>query len=155
MKPGQTGESARFSPLISIVLLFVTLSASHPKAAAKLTPQASAAVQPNKDLAGVWVLVGTPDKVGEPPSKGGRLKFFSGRHWCITESDPATGEVVFHHGGTYTINGDELVETVEYASSNTVSLIKQVFKHKIKIEGDKFTQVGIGNPWQEVWKRLK
>ena len=62
---------------------------------------------------------------------------------------------IFHHGGTYTLNGDEYVETVEYANESTKELIKQTFKFTIKIEGDTLTQTGIGNPYNEVWKRVK
>jgi hypothetical protein len=108
-----------------------------------------------KDLVGTWVLVGTPDKVGDPPKSGGRLKFFTGRHWCITGGDADTGRVVFHHGGTYTLDGNTLTETIEYANENTAELIKQSFKFKVKVEGDTYTQLGDGNDFNEVWKRVK
>ncbi len=108
-----------------------------------------------KNLLGTWVLVGEPGKVTEPPAAGGRLKFLTGRHWMITQADPETGVTVFHHGGTYTLDGDQYAETVEYANENTKELIKETFKFTIKIEGDTLTQTGIGNPWTEVWKRVK
>jgi len=111
-----------------------------------------------KDLVGTWVLVGTPDKVGDPPKTGGRLKFFTGKNWCMTESDPESGKVVFHHGGTYTLDGDTYTETIEYANENTASLIKKMFKFKVKVDGDTYTQTGVGddNPFKgEVWKRVK
>jgi hypothetical protein len=94
-------------------------------------------------------------KPEEPPKAGGRLKFFTGRHWCITQADPATGRVIFHHGGTYTIDGDEMAETIEYANDNTADLINRTHRFKIKAEGDTYTQIGQGNPFTEVWKRLK
>src|SRR5262249_30012878 len=78
-----------------------------------------------KELVGTWVLVGTPDNVGEPPESGGRLKFRTGRHWCITQADPKTGKVMFHHGGTYTLDGDTYTETVEYANEGTAELINK------------------------------
>jgi hypothetical protein len=110
-----------------------------------------------KDLIGTWVLVGTPDKVGEAPKSGGRLKFITGKHWVITQADPETGKVVFHHGGTYTLDGDNYAETIEYANENTAELIKKTFKFKIKVEGNTYTQIGVGddNPFSEVWKRAK
>jgi hypothetical protein len=108
-----------------------------------------------KELIGTWVLVGTPDKVGEAPTSGGRLKFFTGKHWVITEADPVTGKVVFHHGGTYTLDGDNYEETIEYANESTAELIKNTLKFKIKVDGDKYTQIGDGNPYSEVWKRAK
>ena len=110
-----------------------------------------------KDLIGTWVLVGTPDKVGDPPESGGRFKFRTGKHWCITQADPKTGKVIFHHGGTYTLDGDTYAEIVEYANENTAGLIGKTFKFKVKVEGDTYTQTGIGddNPFHEVWKRAK
>jgi hypothetical protein len=106
-------------------------------------------------LLGTWVYFGTPDKVGDTSAASGQLKFFTGRHWNITQADPKTGVTIYHHGGTYTLNGDEYVETVEYANESTKKLIKQTFKFTIKIEGDTLTQTGIGNSYNEVWKRAK
>ena len=119
--------------------------------------KAAPAVEPSlaRKLLGTWILVGTPDKVGEAPAKGGRLKFLTGKNWNITEADPETGVTVFHHGGTYTLDGDQYAETIQYANENTKNLIKETFKFTIKIEGDTLTQIGIGNPWTEVWKRVK
>ena len=108
-----------------------------------------------RNLLGTWILVGEPGKVAEAPASGGRLKFFTGRLWTITQADPKTGVTIFHHGGSYTLNGDEYVETVEYANESTKELIKQTFKFTIKVEGDTLTQTGIGNSYNEVWKRIK
>src|SRR5262245_28686024 len=108
-----------------------------------------------KNLLGTWILVGVPGKVGEAPASGGRLKFFTGRHWTITQADPKSGVTIYHHGGTYTLKGDEYAETVEYANESTKELIKQTFKFTIKIEGDTLTQTCIGNSFNEVWKRVK
>jgi hypothetical protein len=108
-----------------------------------------------KDLIGTWVLVGTPERVGEPPAAGGQLKFYTGRHWLITQADPNTGVVICHHGGTYTLTGDDYVETFEYANPSTLYLIHKTNRFKVKVEGDTLTQIGIGNPWTQVWKRAK
>src|SRR5262249_17287409 len=54
-----------------------------------------------KGLIGTWDLAGTPDKEEEPPAKGGRLKFITGKHWTLTHYDEA-GKVTVHHGGTCT-----------------------------------------------------
>jgi hypothetical protein len=105
-----------------------------------------------KDLIGTWILVGTPDKVGEPPASGGRLKFRTGKHWTITDSD-ADGKVQFHHGGTYTLDGADYAETIKYANENTAELIGKTLK--VKVEGDTYTQIGVDNPYSEVWKRAK
>jgi hypothetical protein len=108
-----------------------------------------------KALLGTWILAGAPGDSGEAPASGGRLKFCTGRHWMITQADPQTGVTIYHHGGSYTLNGNEYAETVEYANENTKELIKQTFKFTIKIDGDMLTQTGIDNPFNEVWKRAK
>ncbi len=110
-----------------------------------------------KDLIGTWVLVGTPDKIADAPKSGGRLKFFTGKNWCITQADPDTGAVIFHHGGTYALSGDSYTETIDYATESTAFLIKKTFKFKIKIDGDTYTQTAVSpdNSFTEVWKRAK
>ncbi len=118
-------------------------------------PAAPTQAELAKSLLGIWILVGKPGEVGEAPAKGGRLKVFTGRHWMITQADPETGVTVFHHGGTYTLEGDKYAETVEYANENTAELIKATHRFTLKIEGDTLTQTGVGNPWTEVWKRVK
>ena len=108
-----------------------------------------------KDLIGTWAYAGTPDDVKEPPEGGGHYKYFTGKHFCVTKADPETGKVEYHHGGTYTLDGDNLEETVKYATENTAGQIGQTFKFKITVEGDTYTQTAVGNPYNEVWKRAK
>lgn len=107
-------------------------------------------------LIGAWVLIGTPDHVGNAPTAGGRIKFFTGTHWCITQAEPKTGVVLFHHGGTYTVNGNAYSENLEFADSSTVDMMGGTNGHFIiKIEGNTMTNIGVDNPWKEVWQRLK
>jgi hypothetical protein len=108
-----------------------------------------------KDIVGGWALAGTPEKPEDPPAKGGRIKFFSGKNWCITQADPADGKVIFHHGGTYTLDGDKMAETIEYANENTLNLLGKTHNFTIKVEGDTYTQIGQDNEFTERWKRAK
>jgi hypothetical protein len=108
-----------------------------------------------RDLVGTWILAGTPEKFDDPPSPKGPLKFFTGKHWTFTQADPASGKVVYHHGGTYTLEGDNYAETVNYANESTAPLIGQTLKFKLKLNGDTLVQVGVGNPYSQVWKRAK
>jgi hypothetical protein len=55
----------------------------------------------------------------------------------------------------YTLNGNEYVETQEYADATWIGENGQSWKFKVKVEGDTMTQIGIGNPYTEVWKRAK
>jgi len=113
------------------------------------------AKQAPNGLTGAWILVGVPNNLGAPPAGGGRIKAFTNHTWSVTQLDPGTGETIFQHGGTYELNGNEYTEHVEHANENSKELIEKAFKFKIKIEGDTITQEGVGNPWTEVWRRVK
>jgi hypothetical protein len=106
-----------------------------------------------EELIGTWVLASTAAG-DDRPEVGTRLKFFTGKHWAITQADKE-GRVIFHHGGDYSIDGDEYTETIRYANDNTASMIGDTYKFKMKLDGDKYTQVGQGNPYTEDWKRAE
>jgi len=155
MKLTHSVKSASYNVLILGLLLFLVLSGCNIYVDEKEGAVSTEPSQLSRDIIGTWILVGTPDEIGEPPESGGRFKFITDRHWVITHADPNTGEVIYHHGGTYTLKGDEYVESVDYASENTNYLINNSYKFKVAVEGDKLTQIGIGNDWNEVWKRAK
>ena len=142
-----------------LVTLFGFVTAYTARMRAEAAPQDKAddpsKSQLAKDLIGTWAYAGTPDDVKEPPEGGGHYKYFTGKHFCVTKADPETGKVEYHHGGTYTLDGDNLEETIKYATELTASQIGQTYKYKIKVEGDTYTQTGVGNPYNEVWKRAK
>lgn len=73
----------------------------------------------------------------------------------ITQPDGKSGVVAFHHGGRYTINGNSISNTVDFANSNTSNFIGKTMKFKITIEGDTYTQVAEDNQFTETWKRIK
>jgi hypothetical protein len=123
--------------------------------AVTLTDAQPGVSETSQRMIGTWILVGAPGEVGEAPAAGGRLKSWTDGNWSMTQVDPENGVTVFHHGGTYTLNGNEYVETVEYANNNTKDRIGKTHKYTVKVEGDTLTQVGLDNPWKEVWKRVK
>jgi beta-lactamase regulating signal transducer with metallopeptidase domain len=131
------------------VVLFATLGL------VTLTDAQPATTQLSKDLIGTWVWAGTPGEVGEPPAAGGRRKVVTENKWSLTQTDAKTGATNYYHGGTWSLKGDDYAETVEYANANTTNLINRTFKFNVKVEGDTLTLIGIGNPWKEVWKRVK
>jgi hypothetical protein len=104
-------------------------------------------------LMGTWILVAS-DVPGSPSGIGIRRRIYSPGRWEIIQTDPATGKIVFNHGGTYRIHGDEVEHTVEFAGQSTASFLHQVRRFKIKVEGDTLTQVGLGNPFNDVWRRV-
>jgi hypothetical protein len=131
----------------------VTAAATAPAAPAPAVPATSDLAE---KLVGAWVLAGKPDHVEKAPSKGGRMKIFTGSHWCMTQADPKNGVVLFHHGGTYTLAGHEYFEMIEYADSPTINLVGRTNGHfNLKIDGDRMSCVGTDNSWSESWQRLK
>jgi RNA polymerase sigma factor (sigma-70 family) len=109
-----------------------------------------------RELIGAWILVETPGKIVEPMEKEITLKFFGSRHWASTKANPKMmGEVIYHHGGTYKLDGDQYTETVEYAHPMQDDFVKTTYRFKIKVEGDTYTQIGLDNEYTEVYKRAK
>jgi len=117
-------------------------------------PVVPASEQLAKDMVGTWVHVGRPGNVREAPPEGGRLKFRTGKHWTLVQAD-ASGLVIEQFGGTYTLNGNEYVETQQYGDATWMKDNGKSFKFTVKVEGDTMTQIGIDNPYTEVWKRAK
>jgi hypothetical protein len=84
-----------------------------------------------------------------------RIKFIAGGQWTITQCDSKTGTVVFHHGGTYSLDGATYTEKVVFANDNTSNLKGNSHKFELIIDGDVIHQKGLGNPWNEDWTRIK
>ncbi|GAB3900400.1 hypothetical protein [Spirosoma agri] len=108
--------------------------------------------QPAKDIVGVWALV---NKVTDTPISGSRLKFILDNRWSLTQADTTTGAVIYHHGGSYTYDGKIYTEQVEFANPNTASYVRSTAKFTVQIDDTIMTLIGIDNPWNEIWVRLK
>ncbi len=139
--------------------IFVAVStfwASPQRLLADDKPQQDEAASPNlaEKLIGTWVLeeAKTP---GTPSGIGSRLKFFTGTHWMITQPDPNTGVVVFHHGGGYTLDDDTLKTTTDFAAASTKSRIGTKGSFKIQVDGDTYKQADAKGIFNETWKRAK
>ena len=120
----------------------------------KPTP-ATGTSQLANQMIGTWVHVGRPGNVREAPAEGGRFKFRTGKHWTLVQADPPTGLVIEQFGGTYTLNGAEYVETQQYADAKWLKDNGKSFKFTVQVEGDTMTQIGVDNPYTEVWKRAR
>jgi hypothetical protein len=123
--------------------------------AANLTPPVQSAESLAKALEGVWVYVGTPGDVGPVPRSGGRFKFRVSNRWTYTEANSVTGVVRAHFGGAYLVRGGEYIETIDYSTDPRDPELRKTLKFTVKIEGDTMTQTGVGNPYTEVWKRVR
>jgi hypothetical protein len=101
---------------------------------------------PASAIEGVWERKGEGGFIG--------LKFISNGRWIITNRD-AAGKVLFHHGGTYTYDGINYVESVEFANESSAEMIGSKFKFELSVKDDVLHQKGVDNPWTEDWTRVK
>ena len=106
-------------------------------------------------LEGTWVLLSTEDPSANPAVVvGSRVKTITNTGFVVTAVHPQTGDVLTHHGGAYTFRRNLDAETIEYANAVNRTLVGRTFRFKIEVDGDTWRQVGVGNRWTEVWKRL-
>ena len=115
-------------------------------------PQATAAIpatQTSKSIIGVWNFV---SNVGEATSADKKTKIILDKHWMFSQPDPTNNITLFHHGGTYSLDGNSYAETIEYANASTGGYLGKTFKYEVKIEGDTMTLKG---PYSEIWTRAK
>ena len=105
-------------------------------------------------LIGTWKLEEAV-RPGSPSGIGTRLKLFTGTHWCVIQPDPNSGEIVFQHGGRYTLEGDKVKTTTDFAGASTKSLIGRPGTYTIQIDGDTMKQTDSEGVYNETWKRVK
>jgi hypothetical protein len=104
------------------------------------------------EIGGVWALVDKPTDIASPKS---RLKFIINGYWGMTQADTMSHVTTFHHGGRYTLADSTYRETIDYATGNTASYIGTTTVFSIQIKGNTMYLTGVGNPWNEIWKRLQ
>ena len=134
--------------LASVVVIGLALVSHAANTAARPAPNARA-------LEGVWVYVGKPGQVAPAPLLGGRFKLRVDGHWVFTQADATTGAVRQHFGGVYRADGDEYFETIDYSTDPDDPELRNTLKFTVKIDGDRMTQTGVGNPYTEVWQRVR
>jgi len=127
--------------------------ATHPVAADNSADNAGAGELAGK-LIGTWKLE-EASRPGSPSGNGTRLKLFTGTHWSVVQPDPNSGEVVFHHGGRYTLEGDKVKTTTDFAGASTKSQIGRPGTYTIQNDGDTMKQTDAEGVYNETWKRVK
>jgi hypothetical protein len=143
--------------LLALILLTFSVGchSNKPSARRERPLTSAAAARLAQDMIGTWVHVGRPGQIEEVPTNGGRFKYRTGTHWVVIGVEPYTGLVKENFGGSYTMHGDEYVETQAYADQTWLHDNGKSFKFIVRIDGDTMTQLGVGNPYNEVWKRVK
>jgi hypothetical protein len=105
-------------------------------------------------LIGTWKLEEAA-RPGSPSGIGTRLKLFTGTHWSVVQPDPNNGEIVFQHGGRYTVEGDKVKTTTDFAGASTKSQIGRQGTLTLQIDGDTMKQIDANGVYNETWKRVK
>ena len=137
---------------LSLVLITAFSSSKTLLTANRGTSEATLS-QTSKDIVGVWAFVGN---IGEAASRDKKIKIILDKRWMFSQPDPITNLTLFHHGGSYLLDGNTYAETIEYANETTGGFLGQTFKYEVKIEGDSMRLTGVGNvPFNEIWKRVK
>jgi hypothetical protein len=143
---------------LSLILGLVAITVA-PGCETVVSPGNESPKTPNARLAqemiGTWVHVGSPGHVRPVPESGGRFKTRDGGHWNLTVVEPNTGLVTENFGGTYTMAGDEYVETQRYGTEQWLQDNGKSWRFRVTVEGDTMTQYGLDNPFTEVWKRVR
>ena len=138
-------QTSALSLMIVLAMMTTTLEAQTP------VPGKQARLQ--KEFLGTWVLAGSPGNEVEP-AEDAEMKFIGLGHFAVIKRNDETGLIDYNHVGTYTLDGNTYTETITHAIGATEQLVGQSFTFKIKIEGDTYVQEGVGNPWNQIWKRL-
>ena len=131
-----------------------------------LTAVLFAAEQPVKNASshlGTWQLVsakyGDDKEFSDAPKDALHLKMLTATHFIWVAYDAKTKVVSSSMGGSYSLEGGNYTETVEFFLPEPMKAYlgkKQEFT--IKIDGDKLTQSGKlsdGMKIEEVWQRVK
>jgi hypothetical protein len=136
-----------------VFLVLITTSTGSLLRAQDADTDASKVSKLHRSLLGAWVLVGRPGITIEPQADA-EMKFWGLRHFAVTKRNDTTGEIDYHHVGTYTLDGDLYTEIITHAVGATEDLVGKSFKFRIQTDGDTYIQRGVGNPWTQEWKRL-
>lgn len=123
-------------------------------------PSKPEATEPERPLAvrlrGNWAVVGVPGgEVALRPSLATQKKTITATQFIVTLNHPKTGALLAWHGGTWQIKDGIYEETVLFGMEEASSLMNKTFRFKLTLEEDTLTIHGQGNPWNEVWKRVK
>jgi len=112
----------------------------------------------NNDLIGTWQICNS-DGVVEENLYGNknqiRYKVISSDKFTLIDLNSKYKKVLNSFVGSYTVNKNVYTEHILYTNSNFNNLLGDTYSYTYKIENDVLTIDGIGNPYNETWKRVK
>ena len=105
-------------------------------------------------LDGTWELVS-----GQTLPEGVRdIKIISAGHFIFVAYETESGKALYTGGGTYTLNGGDYNEHMDFGEKIASGLIGKDQRFAVKLEDDRFTQTGTlsnGKPLSEIWRRMR
>lgn len=128
--------------LSTITFLFIFLSSG-------LT---SAQTIDNSMLVGKWQLC---DESGNLVKNGNaRVKIITTESFTVTEINQDIKALSIYFIGSYELKDGVYAETITFANSQLQSFIGQTNKFGIELKGELMYLKGMGNPYNEVWRRI-
>ena len=116
----------------------------------------------NESHIGTWQLIaynyGNKNEFTFAPKEKRRIKFITATHFFWTEYNKKDGEILGSAGGTYDLDEDVYIETIEFADEAMFSFIGKEQNLKINVTNDELHQLGKlsnGLEIEEVWQRIK
>ncbi|SHG56145.1 protein of unknown function [Salegentibacter echinorum] len=113
---------------------------------------------PKDDLIGTWQMCNAAGEVEENlygNKNQIRYKIISSDKFTLIDLNSKHKQVLNSFVGSYTIDKDVYTEHILYTNSNFNTLLGDTFSYKYKIEDDLLTIEGIGNPYNEIWKKVE
>jgi hypothetical protein len=112
-------------------------------------------------LVGTWELVSVKYNDAKdftaPTPERKSLKFITPTHFLWVWVNPKK-RITNSMGGTYKLEGDSYVETVEFAFEGMEAYVGKQQKFAARLEGDKWIHSGVlseGQKIEEIWKRVQ
>ena len=103
-------------------------------------------------LVGTWKLC---DSTGKTDLTGnGRYKIISSNTFAVVEADKKNNFFSGDFIGTYTLENDTYIETIDLTNPSMYQYKGLKNSFKIEFKGDLMYSKGIGNPYNEIWKRV-
>jgi len=123
---------------------FIAYEIQHQSLIQKLAQRDS---ETRRQLEGGWVIAakrfqGAP-KFNHYPKNNPHLKTWTLTNWAIVTYD-SKSNVVYSASGPYELNGDLYTETVESGTGTMTNYIGSRLQYKLRVEGDKYYQMGSG-----------
>ena len=111
-------------------------------------------------LVGTWKMAGSKSWNATAftynPANSGEFKTFTLETWSVITYG-ANSNIVYSGSGHYTLQGDLYTESIEAATGPMAQYIGAHPQFKVRVEGDKYYQMGTGNKpsIEEMWQRVE